>query len=217
MRCEFLMQFWNGILRSCRRCLTCCPFRRIRFSTGGGYPVRMRWSNAGSRKRRRSSEPRLRMLVSRFRDRELLAVPGSPILVDAFRHGPVSLHLDSPASAVWAACIGGRLSVLCHSTTVPMSDIDRLLTLRFPSPLICSEDQVLLSRILLHDRPSIVVAPADTDDVRITAALSLAAPDSRLALVGCDLADARGRGRTLGLNIYSTSGDTHLLGRGVGP
>lgn len=154
-----------------------------------------------------------------------LAETGIGAAIDVLAGVAVSLHLDSPETALWAACMTNRLPILLATSATSLPDSDRLGALRLPSDVVCLNTPLeaalgcapVLPQVLaylLNTRPcQVVVAPASTPLDTLALLEPLIGPDTVLILITGIAAQAQAVADMLDLVVRAAEGKIFLLTR----
>lgn len=150
----------------------------------------------------------------------LLAEPGIGLAIAELARARVSLHLDSPETALWAATLGGRLPVLLASGATPLAACDRLLGMQLPSDVVClapTDGLVPVLRRILRDRPpQALVIPAASPPGLLVPLHRLIRPETTVILTGADAATIPAIADGLDLAVKAREGRVTLLARPAG-
>lgn len=141
---------------------------------------------------------------------ELLKSEGSEYLFGLLNTAKVSLHIESPATALWAAGHVRKLVFLVAEAT-PYSDCDRLNTLHLPSDVVpLSSDAVAPATFERHP-PEIVISHYRVPAERIIDTWQRCGSVANLALIGFTESSAQTISEKLGLVLREMIGTVRLL------
>lgn len=116
----------------------------------------------------------------------LLSVEGSELAIDLLASSRVTLHLESPETALWAACYSGRLPVLLAEGTA-WSDHDRFLKMKLPSDILCVRETATWRSVVGPHFPEVVVVPPTASLDKLAACWQGAEEDAALIFLGRDV------------------------------
>ncbi len=148
-----------------------------------------------------------------------LHLEGSEAMVDLLAKATVSLHLDSPETALMAACLEGRLPILVDDGTVPHSSVDKLQALKLPSEILClgnDSQRPGTARFLRGGNKraiDLVVAARPARPETLAAWWRDAGPDAHLCLVAADRPAVAEIAARLDLAPCLSSADISVLSR----
>ena len=161
----------------------------------------------------------------RYTPDNLLAEPGIAAAIDVLAGCTVSLHLDSPETALWAACMTGRLPVLLTTEATPLAVSDELGALKLPSDVLCidappapaqgsaSIQLPALVDLLRGRPPQVVFAPGSTPPETLGLLGPLLGPETVLVLTGVTAAYAAAVADKLDLVVKSRESRIILLAK----
>jgi hypothetical protein len=145
-----------------------------------------------------------------------LGIPGSELVIDLLQDARVSLHIDSPDTALWAGCYAGRLPILMAVPDGMWLQDNQFLTMKLPSDIVCCTDEQMLTRAVRRRSPTVVVA-TETSVKRIAMGFEVADKTAVLALLGHAPAEALTIAEELGLFVGARFEMTSVLMRRDGP
>lgn len=141
----------------------------------------------------------------------LLSTAGAAILIDHLVQATLSLHLDSPETALWAACLNGKLPILL-SDRHPLPDCARLLSVRLPSDIVCLDSGVSPRTILRKRQVDLVVVPPGASLERVCDIWRLAGSRARVIVMDPDHGLADAIAESLDLVCMDLAGHIRMLG-----
>lgn len=139
-----------------------------------------------------------------------LLIPGSEMLVEFLAQAQVSLHLDSPETATWAASYSGKLPILLTEKTT-LAQADQLLAMKLPSEILLGKPGEAINLLLGRRPPNIIVAPVGIPIAMMASLWAATNRNAVLALVGHDLACANEIADRLDLTCQRVSGRVSLF------
>ncbi len=137
--------------------------------------------------------------------------PGIEALILVQAEATVSLHLDSPETALWSACVNKKMPLLL-SERYPLADFDRLLALRLPSDVICLDASVSPKPYLRNRYVDVVVVASGVSMTRILKIWQLAGSQSKLIMINPDPDVANALTEYLDLSCIEITGQDHVFG-----
>jgi len=137
-------------------------------------------------------------------------------VIDLLQDARVSLHIDSPDTALWAGCYAGRLPILMAVPDGMWLQDNQFLTMKLPSDIVCCTDEQMLTRAVRRRSPTVVVA-TETSVKRIAMGFEVADKTAVLALLGHAPAEALTIAEELGLFVGARFEMTSVLMRRDGP
>lgn len=142
----------------------------------------------------------------------LLSMPGITLVTDLLANAGITLHLDSPETAMWAACYDQTLPLLM-ATKIAHEKLDELTLLTLPSDVVCATAPEQLAKVLRSRSPEVVVAQSGSAPKDISGFLKAARDDAHLVLLGHDKAEVAPFIEELDLEIAASSGKIYVLVR----
>jgi len=139
-----------------------------------------------------------------------LATPGSELLVDLVAQSSVSLHLESPETALWAACLCGKLPIL-FSDCCTVSDFDRLMSLKLPSDVITLDSSISLRPMLRGRSIDLMVVAQDVSTVQIQQLWQFAGSAAKIVMIDPNIDVAEMVAEELGLTCTALLGCIRVL------
>jgi len=140
----------------------------------------------------------------------LLAKPGIALLIQALAGTTISLHLESPETALWAACLYGKLPIL-FSDFCTVSDFDRLMSLKLPSDVITLDSSISLQPMLRGRSIDLMVVAQDVSTVQIQQLWQFSGSAAKIVMIDPNIDVAETVAEDLGLTCTAFLGCVRVL------
>ena len=147
--------------------------------------------------------------IANLSDSSLLSVCGSEMLMELLAQIQVSLHLDSPESALWAGSFARKLPLSLASKT-SIAESNQLLSVKLPSEIIQFR-QVDISPVLAQRKIQAIVVPVGVTFDLIANVWEKTGRGALLVLIGHDRAEACEISDRLKLTFRRSSGQVSFL------
>lgn len=142
----------------------------------------------------------------------MLALPGIRLVTDLLAVADITMHIDSPETALLAACYTRKLPVLLASDGSHVKQ-DTLISLNLPSDIVCATGFDQLTRLLRSRRPEAVfVRPGITPETIIDC-FEIVRDDVAFVFVGFNAVEILPFIEALGLDLAALEGQIYILVR----